>query len=205
MKRHSGYDPTQTGGTGNGWLSEVLCAYREASAAERVEAPVHRVSSAFREKCRDAARVALSIARMRRERERLGFVPLGLAEYVEGLAKITGVSLSPVLSRHGLANLATVGSDSVRKLAELARELGFSVRETLAHVGIQFARQLGGAPLPLLARYYGLAESGPSELEECEAALSSIERGYDQTTRSELRRVRAEVRSVYESGQQTEL
>src|SRR4051812_31954834 len=109
------------------WLLNLLRAARHQDVPE-----------GFRQRCRQSAGAALTLARLRRERERIGFVPLSLPDYVEGMARALGESLSEVLAWLGLRELR--GEDAAAPLARLGHALGMSWRETLAHLRIAFTR-----------------------------------------------------------------
>src|SRR5260370_34396631 len=54
------------------------------------------VADSVQTRMRDAGRVAYAMARMRAERENVGFVPLPFAEYLEGLATMAGGPRGPL-------------------------------------------------------------------------------------------------------------
>lgn len=158
-----------------------------------------RPSEAFKARCRTAANVALSIAKLRNERRRIGFVPMSLAEYIQGLIKVTGVQIDTVLSRFGIDDVTRVTSGSARNLARLAQELNISLREILIHVRIGFLEKIDSAPVPLLLARH--RSTGPrNQLEECEAILGSAEAEYDGELLNELRRTEFEIRAAYKQG-----
>ena len=156
-------------------------------------------SEAFRERCREAANVALSIARLRNERRRIGFVPISLAEYIQGLVKVTGVQSGAVLARFGIDDIKRLTSGSARSLARLAQELDISLREVLIHVRIGFVEKIDSAPVPLLLARHRSAGSR-SQLEECEAILGTAEAEFDGELLNELRRTEFEIRAAYKEG-----
>src|ERR1035438_4513779 len=86
-------------------------------------------SPGFRERCENAALLALDIAKMRDERERIGFVALPFQAYLEGLGKIAGVSLAPILVWFDISDLAAAPASAATTFAGLTRELGISARE----------------------------------------------------------------------------
>lgn len=166
------------------WLDGVL---RTAQAEE-----------AFSARCRQAAEAALVVSKLRKERLRVGFVPLSLAEYIHGLVKLAGVPLAPVFSWLGVNDLASPQPQSVRAAARLARELGISVHEAVVHLRISFAAQVGSAPVSLLVARHRAAGRGRTPLEECEEALAQIETGYDIDSLRKLRDLESEVGVAYE-------
>ncbi len=169
------------------WLAEVL------SAAAPVPAP----DEAFRGRCRAAGAAALTVATLRKERQRVGFVPLPLAEYIHGLVKLAETPLAPVFAWLGVTDLASTERRSVRAAARLAREVGMSAREALAHLRIGFAAQAGSAPVSLLVARHRSAGRWRAPLEEYEDALEEIEGGYDLDSLRKLRDLRSEVGAAY--------
>jgi len=179
------------------WLDEALRQVFDDGHSTAIE--FSEPSEAFRERCREAANVALTIARLRSERRRIGFVPISLVEYIEGLVKVTGVQIDAVLARFGIDDIRRVTADSVRNLARLAQELNISLREVLIHVRIGFVEKFDSAPVPLLLARHRSA--GPrTKLEECEAILGTAEAEYDRELLNELRRTEFEIRAAYKEG-----
>jgi hypothetical protein len=146
----------------------------------------------------EAARVGYIVARLRQERERIGFVPLSFSEYVDGLLKVINAPITPVLVWLGLPGLTQPDATSARSFALLARELGMSLRETLAHLRISFASQLETIPIPLLVARHRVDGAVSSQIVACENALNQIETDYDLQSLKELRGIEIEARKVYE-------
>lgn len=174
------------------WLIAALRASREIAqdSSEQLERP----SSSFRKKCREAAYVALAVAKLRKECARVGFAPVAFDDYIRGLAKTAGVSLSPVLKWLGIGDLARPDAGSAGAFARFGQELGLGRRQTLAHVRIGIAASMGYAPLAGACRSRGMRR-GP--LEQCDSILERLELKYDPEVLSELRRIESEIRSVY--------
>lgn len=177
------------------WLTQALEEARDYALFNEPEDGT--VNTQFQTRCREAAAVALNLAQLRRERERIGFVPLSLNAYIQGLVKITNVSLTPILKWLGLEELTQIGSSSALGLARLSHGLGIQLREALIHLRIGFAEQIDGAPMPLLIARHRSETGGRSSLEECESVLSKVESGYDLYRLKELRRAEFEFRSRY--------
>lgn len=146
---------------------------------------------------REAADVAFSLAKLRKERENIGFVPLSIADYVQGLVKVANVSLGPILVWLGIEDLSQLGPTSAKAFAKLTRGLGIRMREALVHLRIGFAEQIDSAPMPLLVARHRSAGTFRSQMEECEAVLSEIESEYDLDCLRELRSTEFEVRAAY--------
>jgi hypothetical protein len=170
------------------WFIEVLRATLPEPSAEEV----------FQGRCDEAVAAAYSIARLKRERQRVGFVPLPLTEYIHGLVKLAGVSLGPVFSTLGVNDLSAAESGSARGAARLAREIGMSLREALTHLRIGLAAQAGAAPVPLLVARHRSTGGRRTPLEECEEVLEQIEVGYDLDGLRRLRNLESEVGAIYE-------
>lgn len=184
-----------------GWLSDTLGA---ASGFLHFSFPDEPDSNdSFTRRCRDAAEVALGIAKMRKEQQRIGFVPLSFADYVQGLLKVSGVSLQKVLARYGIKDLSTTDEDSAPLLAHFAKEVGMGVRETLAHINISLAARLNAAPIPLLVARYRGAAARQTPVEVCEAVLRQLASDYDLHSLRELRRIEDGVRAVFSQEQES--
>jgi hypothetical protein len=179
------------------WLEEVLyLSANESCSGAELESP----SDAFRQRCREAAELASSIAKLRSERRRIGFVPMSLAEYIQGLMKVAGVQVATVLARFGIEETSLRTRESARKLARLAQELGISLREVLVLVRVGFVEKIDSAPVSLLlARHRSEGVRDP--LGECEAVLALVEAEYDSGWLNELRRTEFEIRTAYKQGE----
>src|ERR1051325_2658397 len=108
------------------WLSRLLLtAQTPETSNDALEDG--RVTDLFLTRCEEAAYVGLSVLRLRRERHRVGFVPMSFDQYIDGLVKVADVSISPVLNWLGIKNLSSpvVSTAAVR----LAREIDISRRE----------------------------------------------------------------------------
>ncbi len=170
------------------WVLTLLETVREGG----IPAPFPGQET-FLQDCRRAAGTARTLALLRRERQRVGFVPLPLREYVQGLAEGLKLSLAGTLAWAGLDD----GAWTALGLARLARGLGMSLRETVAHVRIAFARDRDAmAQSLLLARRRAGEERSP--LDEVEFALGQIEARYDRKNLVELRKFEAAIRAAYQ-------
>jgi hypothetical protein len=153
--------------------------------------------AAFEERCRSAAAAALSVERLREERQRVGFVPLSLGEYISGLVQLADAPLAPVLSWLGVEDLSGTEPGSARAAARLAREIGMSMHETLAHLRVGLAAQFGSAPVPLLVARHRAPGPARPPLEECEAALGRVEAEYDLEGLHKLKQLKTEVGAAF--------
>ncbi len=155
-----------------------------------------KVSPDFRERCERAALLALDIARLRDERERVGFVALPFRAYLEGLGKIAGVSLAPLLTWFGIEDLSATATPG--SLARLARELGLSAREAVVLLRVTTSERLGGAPILLLAARRRGGGPPANALDECDRALRQVESEYPPDVQAGIRHLESEVGQEYE-------
>lgn len=169
------------------WLDESL---RTAQAFARfLSVPTGQPPEAFRRRSDQAAQIAFIIARLRDEKAKSPFVPIALGGILEGLARIAGVSLTPLLVWLGIKDLNAHTPEAARAAVRLTKQLGFSLRETLAHIRLGFADAYGAAPAPLLlARSRGKSASQPP-LEACEALLARLETKYEHQMLQQLRQI----------------
>lgn len=155
-------------------------------------------AEAFLRRCDEAAEVALGILRLREERQRVKFVPLSFAEYLQGLVKVADVRLPAVLAWLKIDDIKRPGPATAPAFARLAREIGIELREALIHIRIGFAAQADAAAVPLLLARHRNSGARRGMLEDCEVVLGSIEAGYDFDLWKELQDTEAEVRAAYE-------
>ena len=181
------------------WLDEALLLFfgNESVSDAKITVP----SEGFRAKYRTAAASAANIAKLRRERRRIGFVPIPLSEYLEGLIKVAGVPAESVLSRVDLTEIADMTFASARKLARFGQVIEIGLRELLVHVRIGFAEKFDSTPVPLLLAHHRFA-GARDQLEQCEAVLALAEVEYDGDLLNELRRTEFEIRAAYKQAEQ---
>jgi len=131
------------------WLEATLRIRHDLSLFESSGPEPAEFSAAFAERCEEAAAAALGIARLRRERSRLGFVPLRLSEYLAELARSAKVEIHALLAASGIH----VEDDELGPLpavARFCRRLDLSMREALVHLGVGLAERLGAPPVPVV-------------------------------------------------------
>lgn len=183
------------------WLSEAL--YGTSGLVQFSYPDAFDEVAAFTRRCREGAKIALGISKLRKEQQRIGFVPLPFADYIQGLVKVSGVSLPEVLAKFGIKDLASSDERSAPTLARLAKAVGIGLRETLAHFNISFATQLNTAPIPLLVARYRRTEPRQTSVDACEAVLRQLASQYDLSSLKELRRIEVGVRAVFTEEQDT--
>ncbi|MCI0486052.1 MAG: hypothetical protein L0229_05580 [Blastocatellia bacterium] len=180
------------------WLDDVLRMSQESVFFLDLEREPEQVSDVFRQRCHEAAEVALSIAKLRKERQRIGFVPLSLADYIQGLVKVANISLTPILAWMGIEVLSHPDANSAKAFARFAQKIGISLRETLIHLRIGFAARLDSAPISLLVARHRSTELRHNQMEECEVVLRQLESEYELSELREIRQIESEAHSVYD-------
>jgi len=179
------------------WLNEALASARDLAEFSR-PGIVAEGSPAFRRRCRDAALAALALARLRDERQRIGFVPLSLCDYIEGVAKSAGAPLDRLLAGLDISDLPRLDVESARALGRLAHAIGISLREALLHLRIQLAAAF---ETPEAALFTARARSGPGRrgavLSDYDTVLERIEARYDPAQTQQLREMQAAMRAAY--------
>ncbi|MFL6335473.1 MAG: hypothetical protein ACJ754_19350 [Pyrinomonadaceae bacterium] len=174
------------------WLTRSLGLLRNSALLGEYPPPASAPpSEGFERRCLEAGRAAFDLRKMRLERQRIGFVPLSFAAYVEGLSKLAGVRLPALLAWLGAEDLP-----AARASARLARALGVSLREALAHARISLAEGVDGAPMPLLLARHR-APGRRDKVEQCEEVLALVEAEYDGARLRELRETEAVFRAAY--------
>jgi hypothetical protein len=173
---------------------ELLAGYERPSWL-RCALENSRISPEFRARCEDAGRVALAIAKMRRERSRAQrFVELSLELYIDGIAKLSGADLVTILAWLKVPDLRNLEAETIRGVMRLCKEIGMSLREALAHVRIGFAEAQGFGPFSLVVARRGPGDRG---LEFCEAALSEVETSYPTAILQKIHSLEDAIQSIY--------
>lgn len=162
-----------------------------------------QITEKFRQECIESADATWVMAKLQAGRERYGFHPLPLVDYLQKLAEIVNVSMVNVLERFGIAELSSPTIETVRPFARLAQQIGISLDETLMHFRIGLA-ELAGYNLMLLSTrrsatgrhsLVGSPTNGPEK--KCEQALAEVEAEYDAQQSQELIILKAEVLAVF--------
>jgi hypothetical protein len=156
-------------------------------------------TDAFVVRCQQASKIALSLAKLRAQHERVGFIPLSPSDYVRGLARLASVALPPVFEWAGIDGSGCSDTAWASGFCRLARTIGIGLRQVLLHIRIGIAEQLEGAPVAVLLAHSRAEPTLGSQLELCEAVLQELERQYSQRDLANLRRMEAEAVRVYQS------
>jgi hypothetical protein len=101
-------------------------------------------------------------------------------------------------------DLANPSPKVAKAFAKLAKELDFSLRETLIHIRIGYASLVDSAPVPLLLARHRSQTQRAGQLEECEAVLGQLEAKYDVDQLRELRRTEFEIRGAFRQDEKRE-
>lgn len=152
-------------------------------------------TQSFRERMKAAGNTAYAMARMRVEKEKVGFVPLPLMEYLKGLASLAGVALEPVLTAAGIDGPASPVPKTAGLFGKLAHSLGMHLEELTIHLRIAVAEEAAGAPLPMLAAQRGGKLA--SHPKDCARVLDQIESRWPPELRTELAAIREAAVSGY--------
>jgi len=179
------------------WFKTTLRLYDKSGFVVFEDEVIKPSSAAFRRKCLDAAEIAISIVKLRRERQRTRFAPLSFKEYIIGLAKLAEINLAPVLAWFGVKDLSTCDAGSAKGMARLAQGIDMSLRETLTQVRIGFAMRTGAGPAAFAVSHGRSMTGARSTLDECEAALKRAESNYDVDRLRELRAIELGIREAY--------
>jgi len=159
------------------WLEEVLGLTAETVAACRPP------SETFGERCEAAARLGSEVAKLRRIRKRIGYAPVSINNYLQGIAKLAGVRLAPVLDWFDASQLRPPNEQSSLGLGRLCRALGMDLRQALVHLHLGFAESL--SPTAVLPGVENRASRGESvtALACSEKALNQWEASLEERSR----------------------
>lgn len=151
-------------------------------------------SAALHERGRQLAAAALALARLRPEFEKVGFQPLSLGSYIEGLARRAEVGLEALLR---WADVRSWDEVTTPGIARFCRELGMSLREAMAFCRMSLAEAAGFPPLSLQATLSRGLQAPVDPLTVCEDALDTIESRYDAGNRHLRLSVERELRKAF--------
>lgn len=180
------------------WLRDLLRASRSALHRSVLAYCREEPSAEFAVRCAEAARVAVALAKLGAERERIGFAPLAIRDYLKSLAQGAQVALEPVLRWAGVADLWGVPAQLAGGWARLAEGIGMGVSEALQHFRISFAElRSGNAFSASLARAASAREQA-EPLAEAELAFQHWARRLKPAEREELQTAEAQIRAYFE-------
>jgi hypothetical protein len=181
------------------WLDDKLRLAAAFTAFIQNDAPP--VSPEFHARCQQAAAAALAQARMRAEHERGGdhFTPAALSDYLRDLAQSAQVSLAPLLARWDLPELGQPKAGTAHAIGQLAKSVGLSLQETVAHLWIGFAQQCGlqGDLQALLGRQRS-HRLNRDLLDDYATALKQLEKKCVPASWREFQQIEHEIRAAYE-------
>jgi hypothetical protein len=178
------------------WLIQKLQLAGDYQAFTSDDQPA--LSEQFRARVREIM-IKETLDKLRAERERIGFWPVPIGAYIQGMAKAANLSLPLTLGWFGISDIHNPNPQSARGFARLGLKLGLSLFETLAHIRIAIAGSVGDFPFNLSYRDGGL---GQNDLQKCLFLLREIEAKYDQLILDDLRLIEDEVRAVYQQESQ---
>ncbi len=181
------------------WFVEALIGIvADQDVFENPDMKFERTSERFRQRCSEAADIALTISKIRKESVRIGFSPISLAQYVQGIADALNLSLKPVLKWIGVKDISYTTVETAGEIARFAKKIGFSLRETLAHIRIGFLEQVGYDPNSLLAENRDTSGKQRDQLEICERMIKELEGESGFKEINSLREITSEVRSEFD-------
>lgn len=177
------------------WLVETL--KNEAEFLEFCQPATKPLTEEVRQKCIETADMAMAIASMQAEREKIGFRLLPLTDYLKQLALAADAPLTMALSRFGLRDLSHLGMDTMRSFSLLAREIGQSLEETLLQVHIEFAGLNGGGLIPATSKRRAPGVLVDNPVEQTRQWLENVEAAYTAKQWKEINHLTEEVRAAY--------
>ncbi|MCG3145297.1 MAG: hypothetical protein HONDAALG_02872 [Gammaproteobacteria bacterium] len=157
------------------------------------------ISERFRAR---AHQIAETLDKLRAEREKIGFVPMSIGDYIHGIAKVVNLSLSSTLNWLGISDICRPDPQSAGGFARLGLELGLSLSEILTHIRVAVADFAGSSPIPLLMARRRCGVPGGNDLQVCVSVLDDIEAKYDRSIIQDLRLIEDEIRAVYQQESQ---
>ncbi|HMG73128.1 MAG TPA: hypothetical protein VK582_06460 [Pyrinomonadaceae bacterium] len=178
------------------WVLSILTLF-ESSTAENAKSDKTPIDEMFTKRCAGAAELALNLAKLRQERQRVGFVPLSATDYIRRLIELVDIPESPILSWLQSEDFSLDDPKSANAFARLAQRVGISLREALVHLRISFAAQRG-SPVPILLARTRSSSPHLTPIESSEVLLREIESGYDVADLRQLRAIEQELTASYE-------
>jgi hypothetical protein len=160
------------------------------------------VSDEFRSRAREEAEIAFTLNKLRAECMKIGFLPMSIGSYVQGIAKVTNLSLSATFGWLGISNIFYPDPQSAEGFARLGLELGLSLSEIMTQVRIAIAPLDGDFPITILMARYRSGASERNDLQVCISVLEEIESKYDQQILNDLLLIEAGIRAVYQQESQ---
>lgn len=174
------------------WITDALETTAGTAYEAVVEEAVHQqaVPEEFLARCKDTARAAVAVQKMRRLRGHIGFAPVSLSMYLYRLAEAAGETLQNLLTL--LHTRATACEEEALLL--LARRIEIERREALLYLRIGLAQQFFPDELATLqARARGMA------MHDCEQVLAEVESRYSSAALDSLATLSQMVAKQYDT------
>lgn len=178
------------------WVEQAVQAHLASQAR-----PVPPASPDFLARCRAAGLAALSVLKMKQQRQHLSARPGSLFDHFNELADQAGVKLDAAFTAHNISR-ANVPA-SAPGLARLARDLGLTSGETVLRVRWGVAQHAALTPTAAwpgqaaMARARQCAGGPPRPDGALEQVLHNGEKRYSPALRAELRAALDAVAAVF--------
>ena len=181
------------------WLGDLLRASR--SVLHRSVLPYCREEPPpeFTARCAEAVQVAVALAKLSTERQRIGFVPLPIRDYLESLAQGAQVALEPVLRWAGIADLSGFRLQLAHGWARMAQGIGIGLSEAVQHFRISFAESRGENAFAALLARAGFPREQTDPVAEAERAFQQWARTIEPAEHEELRAAETEIRTFFDT------
>jgi hypothetical protein len=140
---------------------------------------IEPVSADTVKQCEELGRRTYELAKLRRARERAGFLPVPVADYLEELAEMAKVSLVPLLAKLKISSLRQIAPETAGAIACLATYVGISKPEIELQIRLTLANFNPAVEMPQLLARCRANVSERSLIEQVETRLSAIEQNYD--------------------------
>ncbi|NOT63836.1 MAG: hypothetical protein HOP19_26775 [Acidobacteria bacterium] len=175
------------------WLDDKLRMAAAYQAFTYDGAPA--ASPEFHARSQQAVTAALAQAKMSAEhvRHSENFAPLALNNYLAELARAANVSPAFELPSHDRPQIGTAYA-----FGQLAKSIGMSLKQTLAHLRIGFAQQCGlQGELQALLAHQRSQRFNRNLLEAYATALTQLEKKCDPASWREFKQIEHEVCAAY--------
>jgi len=180
------------------WLYDVLRVSRSLLHRPVLGQLSDQAPDDFMARCANGAQVALALSRLRADRQRIGFAPLSIRDYLQSLSQSVQVVLQPVLLWARIDDLSIPSPGLARGWARFALELGMDSREALSHFRITYAESRNPGEFAMVLGRSPSQGRGSDRLATVERILDAWIRTLPVSKRNELHNAEAEILKHFE-------
>jgi hypothetical protein len=122
-------------------LNKLLGLVRESEESNELFNILDNPKESFIQRLDDAAAKTIALAKLAQQRRRIGFMDIGLSEYIQSLAVGAKINLADLLKQFQIESLHNLDVNA-GEIARLSKSIGQSLNQTLIQIRIMFIKSI---------------------------------------------------------------